>query len=161
MTYEVDSRKEVARKLEELGVDSVRDIRRAGGACRHDVPAVLQAEQLTLQTHGSPDTVAAVTADLLEIGGYLSSVRDELHGLLGEVRQLGGHQSDGWGPIADRMAARVSAQAGPEAGAERALASYLAELADLHAVLTQTAALYAAMEQDNTEQLRRAAHGDG
>jgi uncharacterized membrane protein YdfJ with MMPL/SSD domain len=161
VAYEVSGRKEVERKLHELGVDSVRDVRRAGGAYRHDVHAVLQAEQLNLQTHGSPDSMAAVTADLLEISGQIRGVRDELHGMLGEIRRLGGHQFDGWGPIADRMAAHVSDRAGPDSGAERALTSYLAELANLDTVLTQTAALYGAIEDDNIEQLRRTTHSDG
>lgn len=161
MSYEVNSRKEVERKLEELDVDSVRDIRRAGGAYHHNVPAVIQAEQLSLQAHGSPDSMAAVIEDLLRISGHISTVRDEIHHVLGEVRQLGGHQFDGRGPIAERMAVCMSDRAGPDAGAERALASYLAELAGLDAVMTQTAALYADLELTNVDQLRKAAHGDG
>lgn len=161
MSYEVDSRKEVKQKLEELGVDSVRDIRRAGGAYHHDVPAAIQAEQLHLQAHGSTDSVAVVTDDLLRTSDAISAVRDGIHGVLGEIRQLGGRQFDGWGPIADRMAACVSDRAGPEAGAEQAVASYLAELNDLDAALASTAVLYAAVEQDSTEQFRRATRDDG
>jgi hypothetical protein len=161
VSYEVDSRKEIKQKLEELGVDSVGDVRRAGGAHHHDLPAVLQAEQLSLQTHGTPDSMAVVTDDLLRTSDAISAVRDELHGILGEIRQLGGHQFDGWGPVAERMATCVSDRAGPEAGAEHAVASYLAELGDLDAALTHTAALYAAVEQDSTEQLRRAAGDHG
>jgi uncharacterized membrane protein YdfJ with MMPL/SSD domain len=161
VSYEVNSKKEAEQKLEELGVDSVRDIRRAGGAYRHNVPTVIQAEQLSLQAHGSPDSMAAVIDDLLKISGYISTVRDEIHNILGEVRQLGGHQFDGWGPIAERMAICMSDRAGPDAGAQRALASYLAELGGLDAVMTQTAALYADLELDNVEQLRKAARGDG
>jgi hypothetical protein len=157
----VDSGREVRQKIEELGVDSVRDVRRAGGAYRHDVPAALQAEQLGLLAHGSPDSVAVVTDDLLRTTDAISGVRDELHGILGEIRQLGGHQFDGWGPIAERMATCVSDRVGPEAGAEHAVGSYLAELGNLDAALTHTAALYAAVEQDSTEQLRRAARDDG
>jgi hypothetical protein len=161
VTYEVDSRKEVERQLDELGVDSVRDIRRAGGAYHHDVPAVLQAEQLNLQAQGSPDSVTAVIDELVRISGQISGVRDELHELLGEVRQLGGHQSDGWGPISERMAACVTDRSGPEAGADAAVSGYLAELAGLDGVLTHTAALYAEVEQNSEAQLRRAAREDG
>ncbi|HEX6354038.1 hypothetical protein [Actinophytocola sp.] len=106
----------------------------------HDVSAVLQAEQLHMQTHGSPDSTVAVFNDLLETSDHIRGVRDELHGVLHEIRGLGG-----WGPV----------------GAERALAGYLAELADLDTVLTRTAALYMAIEEDDVEQLGRAAHDDG
>lgn len=160
MSFEVNSKKEVERKLEELGVDSVGDIRRSGGAYHHEVPAAIQAEQLSLQAHGSPDSMAAVMDDLLKISGCISTVRDEIHDVLGEVSQLGGHQFDGWGPIAERMAACMADRAGPDAGAQRALASYLAELGGLDAVLTQTAAQYADLELDNVERLRKAARGD-
>jgi hypothetical protein len=160
MSYEVNSKEEVRQKLSELGVDSVSDIRRAHGAHHRDVPAVIEAETLTLQSHGSPESMAAVADELVQISGHISAVRDEVRDVLGEVAQLGGHQFDGWGPIAKRMAAGVSDRVGPDAGAERALQSYLAELADLDAVLTHTAVLYASVEQDSVAQLRRAAHGD-
>lgn len=161
MSYEVDSKQEVKRKLEELGVDSVADVRRAGGAYHHDVPAVIQAEQLSLQANGTPGSMSVLPEDLLEASGHISKVRDEIHGILGEARQLGGHQFDGWGPIADLMAVCVSDRAGPDAGAERALVSYLAELEDLDTVLTRAAALYAELDQHSAEQLRKAAQGDG
>ncbi|HEV2779013.1 MAG TPA: hypothetical protein VGX25_06380 [Actinophytocola sp.] len=161
MSYEVDTLKEVKQKLEELGVDSVSDVRRAGGAYRRDIPAVIQAEQLHLSAHASPGSMTASPDELVRIGRYISMVRDEIHALIAEVRLLSGHQFDGWGPIAERMAACVSARTGPDTGAERALTSYLAELADLEAVLTQTAVLYASLEQESVEQLRKAAHTDG
>jgi uncharacterized membrane protein YdfJ with MMPL/SSD domain len=161
LSYEVSSKRAVEQKLDELGVDSVRDIRRAGGARHHDIPAVLQAEQLNLRTQGSSGSMSAVIDDLLGISGHISAVRDDLHEVLAEVRQFGGRQFDGWGPIAKRMAVCVSDRAGPDAGAERALTGYLAELDALDAVLTRTAALYAETELDNAEQLRRAARADG
>lgn len=161
MSYEVDSRKEVRQRLEELGVDSVRDIRRAGGAHHHDAPAAIQAEQLNLQAHGAPDSMAVVTDDLLRTSGAISDARDEIHEILDEIRELGGHQFDGWGPISDRIATCMSDRAGPDTGAEAAVASYLAELGDLDAALTHTAALYAAVEQDSMEQLRRATRDNG
>lgn len=161
MSYEVDSKQEVKQKLEQLDVDSIQDVRRAGGAYRHDVPAVIQAEQLSLQAQGTPGSMSVVPDELLDVSGQISKVRDEIHGILGETRQLGGHQFDGWGPIADRMAACVSDRAGPDAGAERALVGYLAELESLDAVLTRTAALYAELDQRGVDQLRKAERGDG
>jgi hypothetical protein len=160
VSYELNSKNEARKKLEELGIDSVGDVRRANGAYRRDIPAVIAAEQLTLQSHGSPGSMTASVDDLTQISGHISTVRDDVHDVLGVIRQLGGHQFDGWGPIADRMAAGVSDRVGPDVGAEHALASYLAELADLDAVLTQTAVLYAGVEQNSVEQLRRAARGD-
>jgi len=160
MSYEVDSRNEVRHRLHELGVDSVRDVRRAGGARHHDVPGIIQAEQLSLRADGSPDSMAAVTEDLLEISRHIGAVRDAVHGVLGDVRKLGGHQHDGWGPIADRMANCMTDRADSEGGAARAMDSYLTELADLDAVLTRTAALYAENEQNAVARMRKAADGD-
>jgi hypothetical protein len=160
VSYEVDTKHEVKEKLADLGVDSVQDVRRAGGAFHHDVPTVIQAEQLSLQAHGTPGSMTVVLEDLLAVNGHIGKLRDEIHGILGDAKQLGGHQFDGWGPIADRMAACVSDRAGPDAGVERALISYLTELEDLASVLTQAAALYAEVDQHGEDQLRKAAHGN-
>jgi hypothetical protein len=160
VSYELNSKSEARKKLEELGIDSVGDVRRANGSYHRDIPAVIVAEQLNLQSHGSPGSMTASVDDLTQISSHIGTVRDEVHNVLDEIRQLGGHQFDGWGPIADRMAAGVSDRVGPDTGAERALTSYLAELADLDAVLTQTAVLYAGVEQNSVEQLRRVARDD-
>lgn len=160
MSYEVNSRKEIRQRLEELGVDSVEDIRRAHGSRRRDVPAVVEAERLALQAHGSPESMSVVVDELARVAGRVGAVRDEIRDLLDDVRGLGGRQSDGWGPIAERMAACVTDRAGVERGAEQAVAGYLAELADLDAVLTGAALLYAGAEQESLADLGKAARGD-
>jgi hypothetical protein len=161
VSYEVDDKKDVREKLDELGIDSVADVRRAGGARYHDVPELLDAEQLNLTANGSPDAMTAVPDDLVRISRHVSDVRDLVHELLDDVRHLAGHQFDGWGPIAKRMAACMTDRAGAATGAERAVSGYLAELAALDAALSSAAVTYAARDQENAANLRRVATEHG
>ncbi|MGB3437357.1 MAG: hypothetical protein WBA97_01285 [Actinophytocola sp.] len=156
MSYEVDDKKDVREKLDELGIDSVDDVRRAGGARHRDVPALIEAERLDLTANGSPDAMAAVPDELVRISRCVSDVRDHIHELLGEVRHLAGHQFDGWGPIAKRMAACMTDRASAATGAELAVNGYLAELAALDAALNSAAVTYATRDQENAANLRRA-----
>ena len=157
MSYEVDDKKDIQRKLDELGIDSVDDVRRAGGARHRDVPELLRAERLDLVANGSPEAMAAVPDELVRISEEVRRTRDDIHALLAGVPNLAGHQFDGWGPIAKRMAACMTDRAGATTGAERAVSGYLAELAALDAALTGAAVVYATRDEENAAELRRAA----
>jgi hypothetical protein len=160
VSYEVDDKKDVQKRLHELGIDSVDDVRRAHGAHHHDVPGLIEAERLDLAANGSPDVMAAVPDELVRISGEVSRVRDRIGALLAGVTGLAGHQADGWGPIADRMAACMTDRAGAATGAERAVRGYLAELEALGTALSGAAVVYAERDQQNAEDLRRAGdHG--
>jgi Excreted virulence factor EspC, type VII ESX diderm len=137
-SYTVHDRADVEEKLDELGVHSVGQIRRAHGSRHHRLAQAEDAERLDLQATGSPDQIAANFEALVRAKTVLGQQADAVNRLLAEAQHLATPMRDGHGPIAAAMKAAFNERADDTRGAVRALTDYRDELALVLAAIQQT-----------------------
>jgi hypothetical protein len=128
VAYTVNDRGDVNDRLDELGIDSVRDIRRAHGSYRHRLSRAEDAGRLDLHATGSPAEFAANIAALQAANTELRRQADVVDGLLAEARTLATPMQDGHGPIARVMKRAFGKRAGDAQGVVLALTEYREEL---------------------------------
>ena len=140
--YTVHDRADVKEKLDEFGVHSVGQIRRAHGSRHHRLAQAQDAERLDLQATGSPGQVAANVEALVRAKTVLGQQADAVNRLLAEARQLATPMSDGHGPIASAMKTAFRDRADDTRGAVRALTDYRDELTLVLTAIQQTLGSY-------------------
>ena len=128
MAYTVHDDGDVNKKLDQYGVDSVQDIRRAHGSRRHKLSQAEEAGRLDLLAAGSPGEFAANIQALQAANTELRRQADLVEGLLLEATTLATPMNDGHGPIARVMRTAFGKRAGDARGVVRALSQYRDEL---------------------------------
>jgi len=151
--YTVHDRADVREKLDDFGIHSVGQIRRAHGSHRHKLAHAHDADLLDLQATGSPDQIAANLDALCTARDALRCQADAVDRLLGEARDLATPMRDGHGPIARAMRAAFHERADDVRGAMRALTDYRDELNLVLTAVQQTVDSYQQSELSATQRL--------
>ena len=159
MAYTVNDRDEVKDKLDEMGIDSVQDIRRAHGSRRQKLSRAEDAQQLGLHATATPGEFAADIAALEAARTQLRAQADVVERLLAEARELATPMNDGHGPIAKVMKRAFGRRAGDVRGVVRALTQYRDELQRVLTAIQRTLDSYR-MTEDAARQRLTVSGGD-
>jgi hypothetical protein len=160
-TYTVYDREAAREKLDELGVHSAGQIRRAHGSYRHNIAEAHDAERLDLHASGLPGQIAANLDALARAKAVLAGQAIEVGRLLAQARDLATPMQDGHGPIAKAMKAAFHERAGHTNGAVRALTEYQRELTLVLTAIQQTMDSYDQSELTARQRLGRAGGDHG
>jgi hypothetical protein len=160
-SYTVYDRAEVRQKLDELGIDSVGEIRRAHGSHRHRLARAQDTERLDLYATGTPDRVAADLDALASAKDRLVQQAAAVDELLREARRLATPMHDGHGPVAKAMRAAFHERAGEAEGVVRALTDYRDELTKVLGAIQQTMESYGRSELSARQRLSASGGADG
>lgn len=159
--YTVYDREAAKKKLDELGVHSAGEIRRAHGSYRHHIAEAQDAQRLDLHASGSPGQIAANLDALARAKAALGGQAIEVDRLLAQARELATPMLDGHGPIARAMKGAFHERAGDTNGAIRALTEYRRELTLVLTAIQQTMDSYDQSELAAKQRLSRAGGDHG